>query len=213
MGTGITEQDRIDSRHQGATRRAGNESVLWCYHEGKQTVDRELPKFRFHIDPIGNKVIVESEAECPICNQKTGYAYAGPFFSVEDVENICPWCIANGEAAKKYKGSFQDDESIESEISEEELHELIHRTPGYCGWQQEQWLVHCNSPCTFVGYVGWNEIKDQLDRFIDIEEDCRQFNGMEIEQLSEYLVERGACQGYLFECTHCHGYRLYIDVD
>ncbi|MCL2744767.1 MAG: CbrC family protein [Planctomycetaceae bacterium] len=171
----------------------------------------EFPKFRFHPDPIGSEVIKKSDAECPVCNQKTGYAYVGPFYAVEDVENICPWCIANGEAAKKYDGSFQDDYCIESEISKYELHELIHLTPGYQGWQQERWLVHCGSPCAFIGYVGWNGIKEQLDRFIDIENDCQQYNGLEVKELSEYLFDGGSCQGYLFECIHCNGYRLCID--
>ena len=92
------------------------------------------------------------------------------------------------------------------QIPEDELDELIHRTPGYWAWQQEEWLVHCNSPCAFIGYVGWNEIKDQLDRFIDLEKDCQRFNEKwGITELSENLFNGSSCQGYLFECIHCHG--------
>lgn len=35
---------------------------------------------------------------------------------------------------------------------------MIHRTPGYCGWQQEYWIAHCDDYCAFVGYVGWKEL-------------------------------------------------------
>ncbi|MEH6978944.1 CbrC family protein [Bacillus pseudomycoides] len=38
------------------------------------------------------------------------------------------------------------------------MKELIHRTPGYGGWQQEYWLSHCNDFCAFIGYVEWEEI-------------------------------------------------------
>ena len=50
-------------------------------------------------------------------------------------------CIASGEAARKYDGSLQDDCSVDDGVDDpEKLDELIHRTPGYCGWQQEYWL-------------------------------------------------------------------------
>jgi len=194
-------------------------------------MQKEFPKFRFHPNPIANYVIKESDTECPVCHQKTGYGYSVPFYTTADVENLCPWCIANGEAAKKYNGEFQGTETIETampqfdengqycghskpQIPEDELDELIHRTPGYFAWQQEEWLVHCNSPCAFIGYVGWNEIKDQLDRFIDIEKDCQRFNDKwGITELSENLFNGSSCQGYLFECIHCHGYRLCMDYD
>ena len=44
------------------------------------------------------------------------------------------------EAARKYDGSFQDDFSLDDGVDDpEKLDELIHRTPGYSGWQQEYW--------------------------------------------------------------------------
>lgn len=51
-------------------------------------------------------------------------------FSVEDIAYLCPECIANGEAARKYDGSFQDDFSLDDGVDDlEKLDELIHRTP------------------------------------------------------------------------------------
>ncbi|WP_458787851.1 CbrC family protein, partial [Vallitalea sediminicola] len=75
----------------------------------------------------------------------------GPFYAIEEVENICPWCIKNGKASEKYDGMFQDDQSCDKVNKEEYLDELVHRTPGYCGWQQEYWLSHCGDFCAFIG--------------------------------------------------------------
>ncbi|WP_273324215.1 CbrC family protein [Vallitalea guaymasensis] len=47
------------------------------------------------------------------------------------------WCIKNGKASEKYDGMSQDDQSYDKVNKEEYLDELVHRTPGYCGWQQE----------------------------------------------------------------------------
>ncbi len=65
-----------------------------------------------------------------MCNQQTEYVYEGPFYSEEEVENICPWCIASGNAAAKYDGEFQDS-SLCGEVDDEEyIDELIYRTQG-----------------------------------------------------------------------------------
>ena len=39
------------------------------------------------------------------------------------------------------------------------LDELIHRTPGYCGWQQEYWRAHCGDYCAYLGHVGARELR------------------------------------------------------
>jgi hypothetical protein len=106
----------------------------------------ELPVFRYHADPVETGSIEHKETKCPVCKQKREYVDVGPFFAIEDVEGICPWCIANGSAAKKYDGEFQDSASIESPVEDKFMDELVHRTPGYMAWQQEQWLIHCEEP-------------------------------------------------------------------
>ena len=180
--------------------------------ESKSGTTDGLPFFRFHPDPIDTESIVESDAECSVCKRKTGYIYEGPFYCIRG-GRICPWCIASGKAAAKYDGEFQDIYHVESGIPENELDELVHRTPGYSGWQQERWLVHCGSPCAFIGYVFWDDIEDQLGQFIDIEKDCEQHWGWDIDTLSSRLREGFSYQGYLFKCIHCGGYRLHIDCD
>ena len=90
---------------------------------------------------------------------------------------LCPECIANGEAARKYDGSFQDDFSLDDGVNDpEKLDELIHRTPGYSGWQQEYWRAHCGDYCAFLGYVcllytscwrlRWKRLARQYDQIL-----------------------------------------------
>lgn len=90
------------------------------------------------------------------------------------------------------------------------LKELVERTPGYHGWQQEFWLAHCGDFCAFIGYVGWNDIKDRLDEFANLEEDCENF-GIRNSDLAKCLQKGGDCQGYLFRCLHCGKLRLWGD--
>jgi uncharacterized protein CbrC (UPF0167 family) len=95
----------------------------------------------------------------------------------------------------------------------EYLEELAFRTPGYCGWQQEQWLSHCGDFCAFVGYVGWKEIQDISD---DLKEDisrvCEEM-GLSEEEFQRSLTNGSSLQGYLFQCTKCGKHRLAIDCD
>ena len=88
----------------------------------------ELPHFRFHSDPIKTRMIKKENTICPVCKKHREYTYVGPFYSVEDVEGICPWCIDDGSAAKKYDGEFPDRYFKEImdflEMTTERFHEL-----------------------------------------------------------------------------------------
>lgn len=186
--------------------------------------EREIPYFKYHPNPVETGAFLSDEpVECDCCGKETPIYYTEPFYSVEDIEALCPWCIASGKAAKKFKGEFQDYTSIEGvavvpdstptkQYAKEAITELTERTPGYRGWQQEIWLGHCDDLCAFVGYVGWQEIEDKLDQFVDLDADCSDF-GLKREDLPKCLRDNGSCQGYLFQCLHCGKYRLYFDFD
>ena len=201
------------------------------------TETRPLPHFRFHPDPLATGAIEESEKECYVCNKQTGYIYSRPFYA-SGGGYFCPWCIASGEAAKKYDGEFQLSTRVEFEvdefvkfsdgssdflrdakkcaISEAELSELVHRTPGYHAWQRAEWLVHCSSPCAFLGYVRWKEIEERLDKFIDLEGDANRGIGVSLDHLAWLLSDDEGdigVGGYLFQCIHCGGFRLHVDRD
>jgi len=172
---------------------------------------RALPNFRYHLDPVKSGVIVEEQTTCPVCGYVRSYAYVGPFYSVEEVTGVCPWCIADGSAAAKYDGEFIDAASCE-EAAPAHFDELIHRTPSYIGWQQEVWLSHCNDHCAFAGYVGWTEIQPIYHELLNDLDMIKTRFRLEDSQL-EYLRDGGSLQGYLFQCVICGTYRLAADAD
>ena len=63
----------------------------------------ELPKFKYHPNPLATGAIAESNEVCECCEEAPGYIYKASFYSTEEVESICPWCIADGSAAEKYE--------------------------------------------------------------------------------------------------------------
>ena len=111
-------------------------------------------------------------------------------------------------------GEFQDEASLERGVNnEEKLDELLHRTPGYHGWQQEYWRAHCGDYCAFVGYAGYRELK-QMGIVKEVLDDSVWAEwGAEPEEMLQNLVNGGSVQGYLFQCLHCGKHLLWIDCD
>ena len=172
----------------------------------------KLPTFKYNPNPIKLGVIMEEETICPVCKKKRDFVYEGPFFSVEEIEGICPWCIADGSAAKKYDGEFQDAHSCEEVDQEAYVDELIYRTPGYTGWQQEYWLSHCGDFCSIIDYVGWDEIKHlEVELKDDIEKICEDYH-LTYQEFKDTLEVGGDLQGYLFKCNCCKQHRLHADM-
>lgn len=69
---------------------------------------RPLPLFKYHPKPLETGAFEQDKTvECDCCEQQTSVYYSGPFYCVDEVEHLCPWCIANGSAAEKFAGSFQ----------------------------------------------------------------------------------------------------------
>ncbi len=166
-----------------------------------------LPAFKYHPDPIGNKVVIQREAECPVCHHITGFAYVGPCYSQANPKNICPWCIANGEAARVFELEFVYEYDLEPVVDESKKDELQHRTPGYFFATQYEWPTHCNDYCAVLCEVQWPDIAhmeaelgDDLDR-------------LEVEDGASRQAKRDALSGtalwaYLFRCLHCDQHRL-----
>lgn len=109
-----------------------------------------LPNFKYHPYPIESGSVKQEDIICSVCNEERNFTYTGPIFCTEEVEDICPWCIKDGKAAKKYKAEFQDIDSCEKVNKKSYIDELIHRTPGYEALQQARWLSHCNDFCAYI---------------------------------------------------------------
>lgn len=172
-----------------------------------------LPSFRYHPNPMETGAFQESREGviCDCCGQTTHIYYGAPFYAVEDIDHLCPQCISSGKAAEKFGGSFQDDCSLDEGVDDPgKLDELIHRTPGYCGWQQEYWRAHCGDYCAFLGYVGARELR-VLGVLEDVLDDPM-WDEEQKERIRE-SVNGGHVQCYLFQCLHCGKHLLWMDVD
>ena len=126
------------------------------------------------------------------------------------MEYICPTCISNGEAARKFDAEFVQNAEWHGENDEEKDDELFHRTPGYMSWQGEYWLSCCDDYCAYMGTVGTRELKamDIADEVIE-----EYVKRGAFEDIGEYLVKDGPMCGYLFKCIHCGKYHLWVDAD
>lgn len=174
---------------------------------------QDFPFFKYNPNTLALGIVKAEKASCAVCLQIREYSYEGPFFSKTEVSTICPWCIKDGSAAKKYTGEFQDPDSCDPVSNPDYLDELIHRTPGYSGWQQERWLSHCDDFCALIAFVGWTEIKHLKAELKDDLDDIKTEYGLTQEELEKYLLNNSGMQGYLFQCLHCGKHRLTIDSD
>lgn len=172
----------------------------------------ELPKFKYSPNCFENGVFKKAEPDepviCECCSKRTQYYYEG-IYAEDEVDYICPWCIASGAAAEKFDGEFiANAEKFDGDAKKTE--ELFKQTPGYESWQQEYWLVHCNDYCAFIGDVGTKEL-EEMGIADEVFADYADQN--EIKQVRDYLCKAGSPAGYLFQCLHCGKYRIGWDSD
>ena len=76
-------------------------------------MSHELPAFRLHPDVYRLDLFEREAGTCACCGQLRDWMYRGPFYAVEKPDYLCPWCIADGSAARLYQGQFNDELSIE----------------------------------------------------------------------------------------------------
>src|SRR5262249_37217272 len=142
-----------------------------------------LPKFKYFpsASSAGEKaVILHEPIECLSCEREREYVYVGPVYAEEELDqNICPWCISNGAANKKFGAQFNPVADIEVEELDEDPHlsmghnrwgdwqsvpqrvieEIAYRTPGVAAWQEANWFFHCKDAAIYLGPVGFTELK------------------------------------------------------
>lgn len=167
----------------------------------------ELPHFRYHPDPVSTGAIEAiADLECPCCGLCTGWAYATePYGLGDQPANLCPWCIADGSAARKFGSEFVGD--IEGEVPASVEEELNLRTPGYLSWHCERWQICCGDACAYLGPVGWDRLKDMPDAQAAILDD-----GWPEDVLPDITENGAVIGGYLFRCLHCGAHRAHADA-
>jgi uncharacterized protein CbrC (UPF0167 family) len=179
-----------------------------------------LPTFRYHPEPLLTGSIIESDVACVCCGQARGHIYTEPVFATEDyAECICPWCIFDGSAHAKLDASFTDEHSIGGggawdKVSQAVVEEIAFRTPGFSGWQQEQWWTHCGDAAQFIGRAGGEELKAHGSQAVaEIQDATGLPDGPEWNDFLASLSRDGAPTAYLFRCTRCGVFGGYQDSD
>lgn len=174
----------------------------------------DLPIFKYHPDPMGTGAVEKTQDECECCEQRRGYKAASTIYAIDDIETICPWCIANGAAAEKFDGAFSDAHPLLSDgIDPEIVDEVCKRTPGFITWQQERWLSHCDDACEFLGDADKSDLEalsgESLKAFLSAEH-------IEAEYWPDILAgyeKGGHIAIYKFRCRGCGQHRFYADTD
>lgn len=151
-----------------------------------------------------------SMAVCQCCGRETEYFYES-MYTAEDVDCICPECVASGKAAEKFNGDFIQDAETDKVDDPRKTEELFKRTPGYLCWQGEYWFACCNDYCAYIGDVGTKELEEMGIADEVFEEYEKQDDSF--EDIREYLEKCGSVAGYLFRCLHCGKYHLWVDAD
>ena len=174
----------------------------------------DLPVFKYHPDPIKTGAIEKTDNPCECCGRVTGYSAVSTIYSIEEVETICPWCISDGSAAKKFNGEFSDSHPLLSNgIDKSIVEEVCERTPSFISWQQERWLSHCNDACEFHGDAEKSDLEslsgEDLNTFL-AEEYIKKEHWPHI--VKNYTLG-GSLAIYKFKCRHCGKSLFYTDCD
>jgi uncharacterized protein CbrC (UPF0167 family) len=180
-------------------------------------IKEDLPVFRYHPDPLATGSIRADDRPCLGCSRARGYIYFGAVFTEKNFildEHLCPWCIADGTAARRFGASFNDTGAVDG-ISDAAREEIERRTPGFHGWQQEQWLACCGDGAAFLGVAGKKELqRDFPDAIPAVKKVLRENFDLSKEDAQEFfdgLSKDGEPSAYLFRCLHCQKYLAYVD--
>jgi hypothetical protein len=177
-----------------------------------------LPEFRYHPDPVGTGSVVASDDRCDACGRTAGYVYVGPVYSSKVTRPVvCVNCIADGSAAERWDAQFTDAHPWAGEVPESVAFEVLTRTPGFSGWQQEHWMAHCGDAGVFLGPVGRRELSElpaEATHALRNElMSAGRWPPSEIDRYIDSLDRDGTPTAYLFRCTQCGTYLGYDDFD
>jgi uncharacterized protein CbrC (UPF0167 family) len=176
----------------------------------------QLPQFRYHPDPVATGNFQRRhDFVCGVCGKLREYAYVGPYiertgdYHCENDDEICPWCIADGSAAREWKASFVHptylSEAARTQMSNEALEELEFRTPSFLCHQQEYWLDHHGEAGEFLGAIGHDEYL-RLPHPAQIA--IREWAGT--DGVQKLRNDGDGPTAYLFKCLHCDWYGLFV---
>ncbi|WP_077801901.1 CbrC family protein [Streptomyces sp. JHA26] len=171
-----------------------------------------LPEFPYHPDPLATGSVAVSDAACACCGRARGYVYTGPVYAAGEPGRLCPWCIADGSAARRYEAHFTADVAGD-EVTRDVLVAVAERTLGFTAWQDGQWLVHCGDAAAFLGRAGVRELTGYPDALDSLRQDIDAW-GWPDDQVDDFLGSLdsgGQPTAYLFRCRTCAAHLAYAD--
>ena len=176
----------------------------------------DLPDFKYHPDPIATGSIVPSVEVCPVCGERRGFEYDGIPYAKNELKHICPWCIADGSAHEKFGAEFTDRKGVGGygrweKAPKEVVEEVAFRTPGFAGWQQEQWYTHCGDAAEFLGPMGREELERLGPEAIEVVREESGHKGDNWKYYFSKLDRASTATAYLFRCRHCGQLGGYSD--
>tara|TARA_R110002096_G_scaffold373589_1_gene567075 strand:+ start:8201 stop:8725 length:525 start_codon:yes stop_codon:yes gene_type:complete len=171
-----------------------------------------LPAFTYHPQPIETGAIKASDAKCECCSKARGFIYTASLYCADEVESVCPWCIADGSAAEKFDGMFSDDYPlVDAGLDPEIIDEVTKRTPGFSSWQQEVWLSCCSDACEFHGDASKADVSAMtLEVFRSTFDDSRLTEEFFTEFKQNYSPG-GNPAIYKWKCRKCSKVLYYAD--
>jgi len=178
-----------------------------------------LPTFRYHPDPVATGSVKPNDDSTPClgCNRIRDYIYVGPVYSEKFhylSGCLCPWCVADGSAAKQFGAAFVDAGIMEG-ISDEVRKTIGAKTPGFEAWQQEEWLTCCGDAAAYLGPAGAAELKKNFPEAIkaltEYVKENYEIEGDELKEFISGLSKDDQPTAYVFRCLHCQRYLGYAD--
>ena len=172
-----------------------------------------LPDFEYFPDPLRNGCIVVKQGSCLCCNQTRAFMYIGPIYATDEIEEVCPWCIADGKAASKWSASFNDVYLASKEVPKYVIETIEQRTPGYETWQGNKWLFSANDALIFVGEVVGQELinENNLAKIQACRSALSEWNTSPKFELSDVVIG-GQPAIYLFQDKAGGIYKAYADM-
>ena len=119
------------------------QNLAQSYGDDKQRAERplpitpelkaSLPAFKYCPDPLVSGIFrtQEKAVACDCCQRDTHVFYTHPFYSYDDIEALCPECIAGGRATEELEGEFVIRDDVSQAIGKAQQDELCLRTPSY----------------------------------------------------------------------------------
>lgn len=172
-----------------------------------------LPKFTYFPDPIKVGAITKDPGVCDCCGRHSDWNCPKGIYSRHTVDRLCPWCVADGSAAKKFKGSFQDLHDVPQSVPKSVKYEVNSCTPGFETWQGNTWLFSEKDAMIFVGEVNGKELLAKNNR-AQIQA-CMSMDHSPFENEGELsdIVPAGSPAVYMFQDRKSGEYHAYWDCD